>query len=102
MYAVISDRGRQYRAIPGQKLTLDRAESAAVGSTLEVPVLLLADGATVKIGAPMVAGVKAVLKVLEHTRGDKGVLVKYMKRKRNLRRHGYRHDHTVVEVVSVG
>lgn len=101
MYAVISDRGRQYRAIPGEKLVLDRAENE-IGQSFEVPVLLVADGATVKVGAPYVAGAKAVLKVLEHTRGPKGTLVKYTKRKRNLRRHGFRHDQTVVQVVSVG
>jgi ribosomal protein L21 len=43
MYAVISDRNRQYRAQQGDKLVLDRNEEAAVGSTLDLPVLLLAD-----------------------------------------------------------
>jgi len=101
MYAVIEDRGRQYKAAPGDKLTLDRKEESEVGATFEVPVLLLADGGAVKVGAPHVAGAKAVLKVLSHPRGEKGTHVKYMKRKRNLRRHGFRHDQTVVEGVSI-
>lgn len=101
MYAIIDDRGRQYRAAPGDKLILDRA-AADIGATLDAKVLLVADGANVKVGSPFVAGAKATLRVLEHTRGDKVIVSKYKRRKHNLRRNGFRHDHTVVEVVSVG
>lgn len=101
MYAIIADRGRQYRAAPGDKLVLDRSD-AEVGATIDAQVLLVADGASVKVGAPYVAGAKATLKVLEHTRGDKLIVSKYKRRKHNVRRNGFRHEHTVVQVVSVG
>ena len=102
MYAVIQDRNRQYRAATGDRLTLDRSE-LDVGATFEVPVLLLADGASVKVGAPFVAGAKAVCKVLSHTRGEKGMVGKFKRRKHMTnRRKGFRHEQTVVEVVSVG
>jgi large subunit ribosomal protein L21 len=102
MYAVIQDRNRQYRATQGDKLTLDRAEESAIGSTLELPVLLLANGADVKVGAPFVAGAKAVVKVLSHTLGDKITIGKYKRRKHMTnRRKGFRHSHTVVEVLSI-
>ncbi len=102
MYAVIQDRNRQYRAEKGDKLTLDRAETAVIGSTLELPVLLFADGAVVKVGAPFVAGAKAVVKVLAHSLGDKITVGKFKRRKHMTnRRKGYRHQHTVVEVVSI-
>jgi large subunit ribosomal protein L21 len=101
MYAVIQDRNRQYRAEPGVKLTLDRAEHD-VGATFEVPVLLVADGASVKVGAPFVAGAKAVCKVLEHVRGEKLSVGKFKRRKHMTnRRKGFRHEHTIVEVVSI-
>jgi large subunit ribosomal protein L21 len=102
MYAVIQDRNRQYRAAAGDRLVLDRAEQHAVGATFEVPVLLLADGAAVTIGAPFVPGAKAVCKVLDHDKGDKITVGKYKRRKHQTnRRKGYRHSHTVVEVVSI-
>ena len=102
MYAVIQDRNRQYRAAKGDKLTLDRAETLEVGSTLELPVLLLADGASVKVGSPFVAGAKAVVKVLQHSLGDKITVGKYKRRKHvTNRRKGFRHQHTVVEVLSI-
>ena len=102
MYAVIQDRNRQYRAEQGTKLTLDREEEAVVGSTLELPVLLLADGATVTVGAPFVVGAKAVVKVLSHTLGEKITVGKYKRRKHMTnRRKGFRHCHTTVEVLSI-
>lgn len=101
MYAVIEDRGRQYNTAPGQRLLLDRLD-AEVGSTVETPVLLVADGANVEVGAPQLAGKKAVLKVVSHTRGKKGIAGTFKRRKDQRRRVGFRHDHTVVEVVSVG
>ena len=100
MYAVIQDRGHQYRAEAGGRLTIDRS-TAVVGATFEMPILLIADDAGVKVGSPFVAGAKAVLKVLEHTRGDKIVIGKYKRRKHNLKRRGFRADQTVVEVVSI-
>ncbi len=102
MYAVIQDRNRQYRAAKGDKLTLDRAETLEVGSTIELPVLLVADGASVKVGSPFVAGAKAVVKVLQHSLGDKITVGKYKRRKHvTNRRKGFRHQHTVVEVLSI-
>lgn len=101
MYAVIQDRNRQYRAQPGDKLTLDRSQ-AEVGATLELPVLLVSDGAAVKVGAPFVAGAKATVKVLSHTEGDKIVVGKYKRRKHMTnRRKGFRAAQTVVEVTAI-
>lgn len=101
MYAVVVDRGQQYRAEAGDKLILDRAE-AEPGATIELPVMLLADGDSVEVGAPVVDGKKAVVKVLRHQRGAKGIAGTFKRRKDSRRRVGFRHDQTVVEVVSIG
>ncbi len=100
MYAVIQDRGHQYRATTGDRLTIDRNQ-AEVGATVEMPVLLLANEGSVKVGSPFVAGAKAVLKVVEHKRGDKIVIGKFKRRKHSVRRHGFRAEQTVVQVVSI-
>lgn len=106
MYAVIQDRNRQYRASQGDRLSLDRlsvdGKEAEPGATVELPVLLVADGASVKVGAPFVAGAKATVKVLSHTKGDKVVVGKYKRRKHMTnRRRGFRAQHTLVEVVAI-
>ena len=100
MYAVIQDRGHQYRAAQGDKLILDLREGEP-GSTVEMPVLLIASDEGVKVGAPFVAGAKAVLKIVKHQRGPKGIVGMFKRRKHSRRRHGYRAEQTVVEVVSI-
>jgi large subunit ribosomal protein L21 len=101
MHAVIVDRNRQYRAEVGVRLTVDRNQAQA-GDTMEWPVQLLAEGADGAIGTPFVPGAKAVVKVLEHIRGDKITIGKYKRRKHmSNRRKGFRAEQTVVEVVSI-
>jgi len=101
VYAVISDRNRQYRAAPGDRLTLDLSD-AQPGAVLELPVLLVADGATVKVGTPFVAGATAKVKVVGTVRGAKIIIGKYKHRKHMTnRRKGFRSISTVVEVVSI-
>ncbi len=106
MYAVIADRSRQYRAEPGATLQLDLAQGgeAAAGATLELPVLLLADGASVKVGSPYVAGAKAVVEVIDPLlKGEKLRIGKYKRRKHmTLRSKGFRAQYTTVKVVSIG
>ncbi|MFW5698423.1 MAG: 50S ribosomal protein L21 [Planctomycetota bacterium] len=101
MYAIIEDRGRQYRVAPGQRLVLDRA-AAEPGSTIEAPVLFVCDGDSVEVGAPRLDGRKAVLKVLRHQRGPKVIAGTFRRRKDSRRRVGGRHEQTAVEVVEIG
>jgi large subunit ribosomal protein L21 len=102
MYAVISDRNRQYRAAVGDRLVLDRAAEAQPGTTIEMPVLLIADQGAVKIGAPFVAGAKATVKVLSHELGEKIIIGKYKHRKHMTnRRKGFRAQQTMVEVLAI-
>ena len=101
MYAIISDRGRQYRAEVGARLVLDRAASLEPGASIETPVLFLCDNGEATVGQPFIEGRKAVLRVLGHTRGGKGIAGTYKRRKDNRRRVGFRADQTTVEVVEI-
>lgn len=99
MYAVINDRGRQYKTTAGERLVLDRMD-AEVGAESQLPVILTADGAKVQVGSPALA-VKAKVKVLRHFRGEKGLGGFFRRRKDSRRRVGFRHEHTEVQVVSI-
>lgn len=100
MYAIVKDRGHQYKVSTGLRLVVDRLD-AAEGDTIELPVMLLADGESVEVGTPL-TGKKAVCKVLSHSRGKKGVYGFYRRRKDSVRRVGFRHDLSTLEVVSIG
>jgi len=58
-YAIIRLGGRQFKIKEGQRLTVDRFD----GKVDEV--LLLVDGETVKIGQPLVEGVKIETKIVD-------------------------------------
>ena len=58
MYAVIATGGKQYRVEKGEVLRIEKL-TAEPGSTVEFDqVLLIADGADIKVGAPMLKGGK--------------------------------------------
>ncbi len=101
MYAVVQDRGHQYTVNAGDRVQLDRLD-AEVGASIELPVLLLAEGEdNVQVGAPTLEGVKATCKVVSHERGQKGIAGVFRRRKDSRRRVGFRHEHTTIEVVSI-
>ena len=99
MYAIVKDRGHQYKVATGERILVDRL-SAEAGSTIELPVLLFADGENVEVGAPFTAK-KAVCKVIGNSRGKKGIAGFYRRRKDSQRRVGFRHDHSTLEIVSI-
>ncbi len=81
MYAVFQSGGKQHRVAEGHTVRLEKLE-VATGETIEFDqVLLIADGETVHVGAPLVAGGKVVAEVVSHGRGDKVTIVKFRRRK---------------------
>ncbi|TVR43838.1 MAG: 50S ribosomal protein L21 [Planctomycetota bacterium] len=99
MYAIVKDRGHQYKVAAGARILVDRLNAEA-GSTVELPVLFFSDGEVVEVGTPLTAK-KAVCKVVSHSRGKKGIAGFFRRRKDSRRRVGFRHDHSTLEVVSI-
>ena len=64
MYAVFEDGSRQYMVSEGDVVNIDlRAEP--IGNTLEITsVLLVSNGADLKIGQPLVKGAKITVEVV--------------------------------------
>lgn len=99
-YAVISDRGRQYKVSEGQELYVDRIEG--VNGNLELDqVLLYVDGDTVKVGEPNVTGAKVVCKVTGEEKGDKVDVFTYKSKSRYRRHRGFRPVYTKVQVEKI-
>ena len=71
MYAVIATGGKQYRVEKDGVLKIEKLD-AEPGSTVEFDeVLLVADGANIKVGTPHLAGSKVSATVESHGQGDK-------------------------------
>ena len=58
MYAIIVTGGKQYKVEVGTEIEVEKLDSE-IGTNVDFDVLMMADGDTVKIGTPVLAGVKA-------------------------------------------
>jgi large subunit ribosomal protein L21 len=102
MYAVVKTGGKQYRVVPGQKFKVEQIP-ADIGSEIILDqVLMLADGDTVTVGTPMVAGASVTAKVLSQGRGKKVTIFKMRRRKHYQKHQGHRQNYTELEIQSIG
>lgn len=101
MQAVIKTGGKQYRVSEGDVLRVEKLEAEA-GSTLELnEVLMISDGETVKIGAPLVEGGKVTAEVTGHGRGNKVMIIKFKRRQKYHRTQGHRQDYTELKITGI-
>jgi large subunit ribosomal protein L21 len=99
-YAVIKTGGKQYRVSEGTRFDVEKLD-AAVDSEIKFDVLLVGEGETVKIGAPVVEGASVTAKVLNQFRGPKGIAFKFKRRKGFHKTKGFRRSLTTLEVTSI-
>ena len=101
MYAIIRDRGMQYRVEEGQIVEVALLD-AQPGSQVELgEVLLIGGGERAQVGSPLIAGAKVLAKVLGDVKGDKIVVFKYKNKKRYRRRTGHRQQYTRIAISQI-
>ena len=101
MYAIVETGGKQYRAEPGKTLAVERL-TGEKGDRVELEqVLLVADGATVRVGKPTVAGAKVVGEIVRQGRGPKLIVFKFKRRKKYRRKQGHRQSLTTLRVQEI-
>ena len=101
MYAIIATGGKQYRVSEGDVLYIEKID-AEVGSTVSFDVLLVENEGDVKVGTPVLEGVKAEGKVVAQGRGEKIIVFKYKAKKNYRRKQGHRQPYTKVEITKIG
>jgi large subunit ribosomal protein L21 len=102
MYAVFRTGGKQYRAAKGDVLRLEKIE-ADEGATITFDeVLLIGEGADVKVGDPLLAGTSVSGKVLSQGKTKKVNVVKFRRRQNYLRKGSHRQFYTEVEITGIG
>jgi large subunit ribosomal protein L21 len=101
MYAVIKTGGKQYRVAKDDVLEIERIAGEA-GTKIEFSeVLMVGSGASVKVGAPTVAGAKVTGELVEQSRGPKLIAFKKRRRKNSRRKKGHRQDLSTVRITSI-
>jgi len=101
MYAVIKTGGQQYRVAKDDIITIEKLEGESGASVEFGEVLMVGEGASVKVGAPTVSGAKVTGELVEQTRGRKVIAFKKRRRKNSRRKHGHRQDLTKVRITSI-
>ena len=101
MYAVIATGGKQYRVTKDGVLRIEKLDAEA-GATVEFgQVLLVGEGANVKLGNPLIAGGRVLATVVRHGKGNKVSIVKFRRRKHYLRQKTHRQQFTEIKVTDI-
>ncbi len=101
-FAIVESGGKQYRAVEGQSIEVDRLPVDA-GKKFDIErVLLMADGDNVLVGTPTVNGIEVKVTVVDHIKGPKIDRFKYRPKKRIRVRGGHRQQYTVLMVDFIG
>ena len=101
MYAVIKTGGKQYRVVSGEKLKIEQIP-AEVGAEITLDqVLMVGEGESVKVGAPLVAGATVKCTVVSHGRHDKVKIFKMRRRKHYQKHQGHRQNYTELRIDTI-
>lgn len=100
-YAIVESGGKQYTAVEGKTIEVDRLAVEA-GETISLDsILMLVDGDDVVVGKPQVAGAHVKATVVSHEKGPKIVVFKYRPKKRYRVKSGHRQQFTRLQVESI-
>lgn len=101
-FAIVESGGKQYRAVEGTTVDVDRL-AHEVGKSFDFErVLLMADGDAVTVGTPTVGGIKVSATVVDHIKGPKLISFKYRPKKRIRVKGGHRAQYTRLMIDFIG
>ncbi len=101
MYAVIKTGGKQYRVAKDDVLTIERLPGDAGGKIEFKEVLLVGNGDTFKVGAPLIDGAVVTAELVKQTRGPHIIAFKKRRRKNSRRKRGHRQDLTQIRITGI-
>jgi large subunit ribosomal protein L21 len=101
MFAVIATGGKQYRVQEGSVLRIEKLTAEAGASVEFDQVLMVGEGASVKLGSPFLSGGKVRATVQSHGKGEKVRIVKFRRRKHYKREKTHRQPYTEIKVTSI-
>ena len=101
-YAIVESGGKQFRAVEGETIEVDRLPTEE-GKEIGIDhVLFMADGADFLIGTPTLGNIEVKATVLDHFSGRKVTHFKYSPKKRIRVRGGHRQQYTRLRVDFIG
>ena len=99
-YAIFQTGGKQYQAVEGRTIAIEKLEGEP-GAKIEFDkVLLKKDGEDIEIGQPHVKS-KIKASIVKQTKGPKIIIFRFKRRKKYRVKKGHRQELTVVRIESV-
>ena len=98
-YAIVVSGGKQYKAVPGEIIQVDKLPNEIGKKVVLNEVLFISDGKKkVTIGTPQIKGAKVETVVADQIKGPKILVFKYKPRINYRKRQGHRQQYTLLEV----
>jgi len=101
-FAIIKTGGKQYKVSEGDVLTIEKLSDAKKGDKVTFDEVLLVDrDGDVKVGAPLVTGVKVSAEVVDEGLGKKISVIHYKAKVRHQKIGGHRQPFAKVKIESI-
>ena len=101
MYAVLETGGKQYKVQAGDEINVEKLGIEAGQEVVFDKVLVVGEGAEVKIGAPYVEGASVKGTVVGNGKGQKVIVFKYKSKKDYRKKRGHRQPYTTVKIDTI-
>ena len=99
-YVIVESGSKQYKVKEGDIINVERIE--AKGKKIDMDKILMAvDGDNVKIGKPVLSGVKVVAEVLGEEKGEKIKVFKYKKTEQYRKTIGHRQNYLKLKITKI-
>jgi len=101
MYAVVKIKKQQFRVTPESTIQVPLLGGEAGDKLTFDEVLMVADGADVKVGTPIVEDASVAAEIVGHGRSRKIVVFKKKRRKNYRRKNGHRQGFTEIKITGI-
>jgi large subunit ribosomal protein L21 len=101
MYAIVKTGGKQIKAEKDGLVVVEKIDGEP-GSKVDLEhVLMVADGANVKVGSPFIAGAKVKAEIVKQGKAKKINAFNYKPKKNERKRWGHRQPQTTLRILEV-
>jgi len=102
MYAIIETGGKQFKVAEGDTIKVEKLPKLNKGDSYSFDkVLMVQDGANLRLGSPHLDGASVLAKVIEQGKHKKIVVYKYKPKKGYHKKRGHRQPFTQLKIEAV-
>jgi large subunit ribosomal protein L21 len=101
-YAIFQTGGKQYQAIPGKTVAIEKIDGEAGSKlTFDTVVFKKSGTDTFEFGKPFIKDSKITANIVKQDKGPKVIVFKFQRRKKRRTKTGHRQPLTVVRIESI-